>query len=169
MEQIVKDKIDKAYEALAAKIEAHNNAVDEFEKEFFTPEIEQSLKDYEVNTRHNFSIRHMGEDDDWIEMRKYSTFHKMITNNRSLNLDRLLPKAYDDDCIYDMQRKETLLKGRSENFTFILNHAEDIAREIVEDYKTRNEKRNDELDNLLAQLDVENEPSKHIKITIEWV
>ena len=169
MEQIVKDKIDKAYEALEAKIEAHNNAVDEFEKEFFTPEIEQLLKDYEVNTRRNFSIRHMGEDDDWIEMRKYSTFHKMITNNRSLNLDRLLPKTYDDSCIYDMTRKETLLKGRSENFAFILNHAEDIAREIVEDYKTRNEKRNDELDNLLAQLDVENKPSKHIKITIEWV
>lgn len=167
MEQIVKDKIDKAYEALAAKIEAHNNAVDEFEKEFFTPEIEQLLKDYEVNTRHNFLVKHMG--DDYIEMRRYSTFHKMVTHNRSLNLDQLSPKTYDDSCIYDMTRKETLLKGRSEDFAFILNHAEDIAREIVEDYKMRNEKRNDELDNLLAQLDVENEPSKHIKITIEWV
>ena len=173
MEKKLMEKIDKATIELDNKINVFHEEVEKFFDNAFRNEDILKM----INT---------------INDTNYSGYSYRIGNLCYLTINErgLVALRYDDRydagvvtvfnvCMPNQNYSDkyiNLLKGRAEElvkeqewFKKIVEETPNIIEDITTQYKNITEKQSDTLDEIFTMIDVEEEPTKHIKVTVEWV
>ena len=161
------DKIDKAYDALQEKCKRHNERYDEFKNGFLSESFSQIVKD-QIENVGNIIVSYDGYN--FTIYPDYIRFAKGRIHGEDSFYENIgYSKGYADWCIRYMNSTAHKLNQRTAALDVLESHAEDIVRKITEAYKIHNEACDKELDSLMEMLDMPEEKSKHIKVTVEWV
>ena len=178
MEKKNMEKIDKLYDLVAAKEDALRERLKSIEESLYTDEMKKIM---EVLIDHCKMEIAIGNDDtnevhvklkfvssssfggkEWKLTYRYSGEKRIIPYN-------LPNKDYTDNMIYDLQEHIRAAKEIEQRLIFIEDHMEEFITKIGEYYREFVEKESDQLDKLLAEMDYETIPTKHLKVTVEWV
>lgn len=171
MEQKVKDKIDKAVVIINDKIDAFNINAEAIKNEVFTEELIKMLNtivESKISSTYRFDI----SDGRWFE---YDEFGGKVCSSSYPSMyfqfgsNKIKVRNYTEDIIEILETYSRLLSQRNEDLRLFSNNVKDIIEDITKEYREITEKQSDALDNILASLDTEYEPVRHIKVTIEWV
>lgn len=171
MEQKVKDKIDKAVEIINERIEEFNINAKAIKEEVFTEELREILDTIcEQTGRYKFKLSDVYwfecNGKDWIRVCscRYSAMRFEFVADKIKECD-----DYTNEIIESLKYYSQSLSQQNEALCLFNNSIEDIITDITTKYKEITEKQSSALDDILASLDKEYKPMKHIKVTIEWV
>ena len=78
-------------------------------------------------------------------------------------------KEYTESMIRTLENHVKKAKEIDKRLTFIEDHAEEFVKRIGEYYAKYVENESDKLDELLREMDCEMTPTKHLKVTVEWI
>jgi hypothetical protein len=170
MEQKVKDKIDKADVIINDKIDEFNINAEAIKNDVFTEELREMLDTIcEQTGRYKFKLSDVYwfeyDGKDWIRVCscRYSAMRFEFVADKIKGYD------YTNEIIESLKYYSQSLSQQNEALCLFNNSIEDIITDITAKYKEITEKQSDALDNILASLDTEYVPYKHIKVTVEWV
>lgn len=178
MEQRIIEQIDKAYEIYISKGAALDERYETLQKEIFTDEIKEMIRLLD-----QYFIRHMKLD--CYVNSAYAKYGKLtFCRKRSFNAeltfglwvnDDLRPyanyfdKKYTAECISRIQNGIDTLKKSEIIMEILEENAKDLVEYIAKMYKEKTETQAEQMAKILADLDYEDEPIKHIKVTVEWI
>ena len=178
MEQKVKEKIDLAIDTYREKSAQYDKEAAEFLSELFTKDIWEMIRTiadgstsvalYDVNVEEYGKLRFYP----WAGAAKvrvtaaygdseYSQFRTIRTINKG--------SSYDSSTMRSLERCIEEYNQNVKYLNYVKENAEDIIETIAKRYKNLTETQTDAIDKLLADLDADFEPTKHIKVTVEWV
>ena len=182
MEQKVMEKLDRTINELRTKQEWHNQKLIEWRNEMFKPEIQDMVKTIVNSTKVVYRYKIKAGDkssyDDIYFNATYEIYFNYVITKKHLETRLASLKtvttfatqyAYIDETIEQVKNQAERLQQEEEWLNVLIDKSADILEDITQKYKEVSEKQTDQLDNILSMLDVESEPTKHIKVTIEWV
>ena len=177
MEQKLKDKIEIAARELAEKQNRFYASVKEFNDHFITDDIRTMINAiYDAGLSYTYTF---GEYIFWIsqfgDLRIKQHNNVVLTMFSSCNVlknekvYRCNKYRYTNEAISIIKTSTERYLKEVEYFKLLQDVAEDIIRDITTKYRQVVETQADSLDNILDMLDCKEEPTKHIKVTVEWV
>lgn len=170
MEAEVIERLEKAYDMVREKEIAHNEKWRISKEEWYTPEVREMLETI-TNKTHQYMVFGL---DDGYEMfidNHYIKFYKNRGQTIDLTLDKLLPDrcSHNDETIRLVERHVNDLNTAEIVFNNLTEKIPEIIKRITEVYKITTENQMSRLDDIFAMLDVDEQPIKHVKVTVEWV
>ena len=172
MEQKVMEQIDKAYELAESKATALRKRYETLINELFTDEIISMIQ-----LLHKYGIKEMDTSGlQWNRIR-------FARKNNGNTVDAVLwaggsgetpcvdmwEKDYSPCGIFHLKEMVRFIQRGEEMVKFFEDNAEELIRFITQKYKYYTEEEMEELAQILSDLDYEEEPIKHIKVTVEWI
>lgn len=172
MEKKLMEKIDKATVELNDKINTFHEEVKKFFKDAFGNEDllkmvdtinDAKYKGYSykignyyltINERRVVALRY----DDRYDACVVTTFNVCMPT-----------KNYSDKYIDHLKGRAQELVKEQKWFKQIVEETPNIIEDITTQYKNIVERQSDTLDEIFNMLDVQEEPTKHIKVTVEWI
>lgn len=174
MEKKIVEKMEMAIELFEEKAERLNYDAKIFCEETFTEDIRKMLDVIIDVTRCNYSYSVE------VDCKRY----KIIIFNRTASysvedFDRRPAKSFfqydlkdfsiDDRGLNYLKREAKELDIYIKWLHIVQNNAKNIIEDITSRYKKLTEEQNDKVDSVLELLGAEYEPTKHIKVTVEWL
>lgn len=168
MEKKLMDKIDKAWELVKEKEKKHNAEWKEFNAEWYTKEIKEMIyvivdkkKDYyHIKFADGMELS-LHKD----EMRIYYGGYRTL-----MELDEIKPiTLYDDDLIKRIAKHAKDIETAHNIMKELREHIQEVINNITQKYKEITEEQTRQIDNVFKMLDIQDDPIKHIKVTVEWV
>lgn len=166
MEKKNMDKIDILYDYA-------NNKKDELKKRL--GEIRQSLyaKDMKtiISALLDHNIDHIDIEDTRVFIGSNESYGKFFDIGLAggLNIPEMVTKTYDKDMINHLNYVIEQYNCTDSELSFIEDFMDVIVSEISDIYKEITEKESDDLDKLLDLINYDVAPTKHLKITVEWI
>ena len=178
MEQKMIDKIDKAHTLLEEKIDKFDKEVSQFFNEsFLNKDILQmvSVIDDANYWGYNYKMEkgYFGIFPNYpngmprIVLKKHESRNSEIIAH--FTVYNSYHKEYTEKYIERLKYMATLLNKEYVYFEEVKEKAKDIIEDITNQYKAITEKQSETLDSVFEMLDVDEEPTKHIKVTVEWI
>lgn len=177
MEQKVKEKIDLAIDTFMEKSVQYDKEAAEFLNELFTEDIWKMIKT--IADGHSYiALYDVITTDKKLRFYPYAGGFKVRvaasygdSEYSQFRMRRAISKrdSYDSS---DIRSLENCIEEYNENvkyLNYVKEHAEDIIETITQKYKNLTETQADAIDKVLADLDADFEPTKHIKVTVEWI
>lgn len=179
MEKKVKEKIDLAIDTFKEKSVQYDKEAAEFLDELFTEDIWKMIETI-ADGHTSVALYDVIIDDckKCIRFYPYAGGHKVRVaasygdNEYSQFRMRHAISKRDSYNSSDILCLENCIEKYNENvkyLNYVKEHAEDIIETITQKYKNLTETQTDVIDKLLADLDADFEPTKHIKVTVEWI
>lgn len=177
MEQKIMEQIDKAQLIVEEKIKYLQERYDNLNKEVFTPEIISMIKVineryiYEMKLDEVITIGNNRYDSISFKNGDYGNYWIGLAFNRKYR-PRILDfhiKEYTDSHIARLESIIETIHKTEMALDFLEDNVEDLISFITMKYKEFTEDQADRMTNLLSKLDYEEEPIKHIKVTVEWL
>ena len=173
MEKKLMEKIDKAVAILNDNIKAFYEEKENFFADAFRNEdvlkminiitdADHRGYSYQLNSRF-LTIR----GDGYIAIRYSPIYDASVVTN--FGIDAINGIKYTDSFIDNLKRRTEQLNENQKWFKRVVEETPNIIEDITTQYKNIVERQSDTLDEIFAMLDVEEEPSKHIKVTVEWI
>lgn len=94
---------------------------------------------------------------------------KDFSCNRYFTLPAFPQKEYSKWMISRLEEEIQHDKKVEDLLSLIEDSMEEIISDISNEYKSISEQEGDTLDELLSQIDYDVTPTKHLKITVEWI
>lgn len=171
MEKRIEENLELAIDAYNEKRKRYDIEAAEFLGELFTEDVWKMI-DVLLDGRRYVELYNAPYGD---RLRFYDD--KMITINRgdfcysNFRIKKYIQKenSYDSRTIDGLTECVKHYNEQVKYLNYVKEHAEDIIETITQKYKDLNETQTDAIDKLLADLDADFEPSKHIKVTVEWI
>lgn len=174
MENKNKEKVAKAIKVLGEKAAKYNTDVKALIKNAFTPEICQMVKEimeirnadrltYDIKSEYSVKISQIGI---------YAITKKNSATPLSrFTFDYCIPRVtdYDDNTISILGKSARQLNCDIKMLKIVEPEIPTIINYITVLYKEAVELQSNRIDNVLELLDCDYEPTKHIKVTVEWV
>lgn len=174
MEKKIMNKIDETYELLNERIEDINLKFRTLFKELLTPEIlnmvcvirdhNRSNYMYMFDSTKNITIGRQYEGSD-----KMTCFYTFGLSNRCFIMESLNAKTYNNNYIGYLELMANELGVKENYYVLIINNLKRIIDDITEKYKNISEGQSDRLDSILSRFETNYIPTKHIKVTVEWI
>ena len=175
MEKKIIDKIDETYEILNKRIEDINLKFKILFDELLTKDVIHMIIAIRDFNKGNYVYRFAGNKTIIIGLQyrvceKITCFYTLgYDDNRSFKMNLLNPIAYNDNYIYHLESRAKELSVMEDYYKLIINNLKNIIDDITETYRNISETQSDKLDAILSQFDADYTPTKHIKVTVEWV
>lgn len=178
MEKKNMEKIDKLYDLVVAKEDALRERLKSIEESLYTDEMKKIMEVLIDHCKREITI---GNDDTnkvhvklkFVSSSSFGGKEWKLTykcgNDKKIIPYGLPSKDYTDNMIYNLQQHIETAKEIEQRLIFIEDHMEEFITKIGEYYREFAEKESDRLDALLAEMDYETTPTKHLKVTVEWV
>ena len=171
MEQKVKDKMDVATKAIQTMEQDINVRWNNFCTEFYTNDVEHMVANITDYTHCVYKYKLY--DDRYLLIRDGRL---LITNQHtdcicSIYIEYILTdcKNYDDYEVRLIEEHAKKIRGANRFLNLLYDNAKLIIQDIVEKYTEITEQRSTKMDEVLNMLNVSYEPTKHIKVTVEWI
>lgn len=171
MEKRIKENLELAIDAYNEKRKIYDIEAAKFLNELFTEDVWKMI-DVLLDGRRYVNLYD-------IPYGEYLRFYddKMITISRGdycyskFRIDRYIQKenSYDSCTINSLTECVKHYNEQVKYLNYVKEHAEDIIETITQKYKDLTETQADAIDKVLADLDADFEPTKHIKVTVEWI
>lgn len=168
MEKKNMDKIDTLYDYVENNRDKLEERIHSLEESLYTNDM---IKILETIKQYNpYYEIHISQDNINYDIRFWngSTFRLRI-NYEPLSLNGFRSKQYNNKAISYLESEIQAEKILENQLSIIEDNMEEIISNISSKYKTVSEKEGDALDNLLNQINYDTTPTKHLKITVEWV
>lgn len=165
MEQKVIEKLDLAVKTLNEKIKIYNEESYIFRSELFTEDVWKMI--FTIMDGDSYLIMDNIGNDSW--SLRFCADRDIFFLGRDFKAYELTNIRHNSHTI-DVLKKRTKDYNKSvEALNYLKENAKEIIDWITDNYKAITERQTDELDSILADLDADFEPTKHIKVTVEWV
>ena len=178
MEKKNMEKIDKLYDLVVAKEDALRERLKSIEESLYTDEMKKIMEVLLDHCKGKISLGKDNTDRYNVEL-KFSSRSSLGSrvwgltyicgSEKRIYPYGLLKKDYNDNMISALQDHVRVAKEIEQRLIFIEDHMEEFITKIGEYYREFAEKESDQLDALLAEMDYETTPTKHLKVTVEWV
>lgn len=171
MEQKLKDKLDKAIAIYRQKAEQFKAEFDAFIKEMLTDDIRSMIKSIVESTHRTYHYP-LGGENIWIHYdRTYPEICAKENNETICYFSVSYPTQpyYNNGDIVRLAMLTDKLADKQKWFKLLQDNAKDIIADICKQYKDLTEAQSDKLDKILDMLDINDEPTRHIKVTVEWI
>ena len=172
MEQKNMDKIKKLYNLVATKNRSLEERYKAIKESLFTPETKKLMLVLNDHYKRAIVLDKTVE----LQFVDKDVFHNNVfilkyrdTSERRLTPWDLPQIEYTDSFINLLESRVQQSKEIDQRLTFIEDHMEEFIDKLSQFYKEYVEKESDKLDALLAEMDYEVKPVKHLKVTVEWV
>ena len=179
MEQKIVEKMEMAIKLFEEKVEKFNYDAKIFCEEIFTKDIRKMLEVIKDSMRCDYYYR----------IKINGTAYKIIIHDllgvytvkydSRIVDDKIFAShifkycldefSIDDRGLEHLKSQTYELENYIKWLHIIQDNAEDIIEDITSEYKKRTEEQNDKVDTVLELLGAEYEPTKHIKVTVEWL
>lgn len=181
MEQKIMEQIDKAQAIVEKKVKYLQERYDSLNGEVFTPEIISMLDVLKEKYIYKMPL------DECIKIGNKETLDRIYSisfingkyDNKWIGLafnEEIKPrisyfheKEYTDYHIDRLESKIKIIDKREKELDFLENNIGNLIDFITEKYKEIVEKQVDRMADILSELDYEEEPIRHIKVTVEWL
>lgn len=174
MEQKIVEKMEMAIKLFEEKVKKFNYDAKIFCEETFTEDIREMLEVITDATRCNYSYSIE------VDCKQYKIMVFSVAAAYSVeDFDRhpaghhfqynLKEFSIDDRGLEILRFKTKELENYIKWLHIVQNNAKDIIEDITSTYKKLTEEQNDKVDSVLELLGAEYEPTKHIKVTVEWL
>ena len=172
MEQKLKDRIDEAAKILNKQKAEYKAQFNEFMKNMFTPEIKEMIYTIIDATNTEYCFENF-DADKRLTYSKTSTRPYVRTKHgdcyHSFGLYGSIGIKYVNDDFCELESHIKNLRENQKWFKVLQNKAPEIIQDITQKYKDITETQTDQMDEIFRMLDVEQEPTRHIKVTVEWI
>jgi len=166
MEKKNMDKIDILYDYAKDNRNKLKERLNSLTKSFYTDDMKEILK---TIMQHNSGYYIYIPDTD-IKISFWNTCNfRLGINSCKLQLYNFFEKDYDIATINRLEQEIRDEKDLEEKLSLIEDNMEKIMLTISNTYKEISEKEGGKLDELLSQINYDVAPTKHLKITVEWV
>ena len=173
MEKKLMERIDKAVAILNNNIKAFYEEKENFFTDAFrNKDVLKMINTITDTDRRGYSYRLNScyltiREDGYIAIR----YQPMCdaTAKTSFSIDTINSIKYTDSFIDNLKRRTEQLNESQKWFKRVVEQTPAIIEDITTKYKNITEKQSDTLDEIFTMLDVEEEPTKHIKVTVEWI
>lgn len=171
MEQKLKDKLDKAVEIYNDKAAEYMENFNTFKYEMFPKDIQNMLATI-VDATHLVYSYPLCDKVIWIDLSPLRL--KIIDKKGNQTICDFCSKQfygykYDDYTLTELKRYTEKLNLNQHWFEILQDNTCEIVTDICQKYKGLIEKQSDVLDDILKMLDIDENPTKHIKVTVEWI
>lgn len=168
MEKKIKDKLDIAWELVREKEEKHNAEWNEFIKEWYTPEINEMVNVITDKTGNWYKNQITDDIKVYLGYNKVDIFSKHSCVKT--RVEKLKPiSEYNDYTISEIERHAIIVEQSNKAMSTLKDHILEVIEDITQQYKNITEGQTDRINGVFKLLDVEEEPIKHIKVTVEWI
>ena len=167
MEKKNMDKIDILYDYAKNNRNKLIERLGSLTRSFYTDDMKEILK---TIMQHD-SGYYIYIPDTKIKIDFWSSYRdfRLGINSRKLQLFNFFEKNYNIATIDRLEREIRDEKNFEEKLSFIEDNMEKIMLTISNTYKEISEKEGGKLDELLNQINYDVAPTKHLKITVEWI
>ena len=171
MEQKLKEKLDKAAEIIKIQRAEYKEQFEQFIKNMFTSEIKTMLEAI-MDARHaNYYFNNLTNDGTCLIYQRnhvYPYIENKILSHHFWLCEEFHP-AYRDHDFNNLKCCIANLRENQKWFKALQDKAPEIIKDITQKYKDITETQSEKMDEIFELLDVEYEPTKHIKVTVEWI
>lgn len=174
MEKKNMDKIDQIYDIVEKRMNDINSKFDALLKEFLTPEMVSMIEVIRDTTRSNYQYRF--DTNKKIVIGKcpltnwaFGCYMNGDNGNKVFKINRICHTGYDDYAIRCLEEKTDEINEVEEYYKLITINIKDIINNITEQYRVISETQSNKLNKILSNLGTDYTPTKHIKVTVEWV
>ena len=172
MEKKIVEKMEMAIKLFEEKVEKFNYDAKIFCEETFTEDIREMLEVIADATRCNYSYS-IEVDCKRCKIIVFSGVAaysvEAYDSARHYFQYNLKEFSIDDRGLDHLEREAKKLDIYIKWLHIVQNNAKNIIEDITSKYKKLTEKQNDKVDSVLELLGAEYEPTKHIKVTVEWL
>ena len=172
MEQKLKDKLDKAVEIYNNKAKKYMEDFNALKNEMFPKDIQNMLTTIIDATRLVYSYP-LCDKVIWIDLSPVTLkiIDKECANQTICNFysGQFYGYRYDDYTLTELKRYTEELNLNQHWFEILQDNACEIVTDICQKYKKLTERQSDTLDNIFSMLNAKENPTKHVKVTIEWI
>ena len=175
MEQKLKDKLDRAIAIYNKKAKEFNTDFARFFNEMLPKDIREMIRTIMDSTNRTYQYTLNGKSlyldgtVGWAACRicKYNSDDRICVFDADI-IDTPL-RQYNDVTIDGLKRKTEMLTCNQRWFKILQDNACEIVADICQRYKELTEKQSDTLDSIFSMLDAKENPTKHVKVTVEWI
>ena len=173
MEQKLKDQLKMAADMLRTQKAEYEAQFEEFIKNMYTPEVKTMLDTIIDASNKSYLFANLTSDGKSLcHQRNYR--HPEIRScggalHHSFGLYGNFELRYRDRDFEELESHIKNLRKNQKWFKVLQDKAPEIIQDITQKYKNITETQTDKMDKIFKMLDVEQEPARHIKVTVEWI